>query len=67
MEEYINTVLNSKPDEFERLLEVLNESIIKRLAEKAIDLYADGEFDSSRKQQALCRRLKNENLFEDIV
>ena len=67
MEEYINTVINSKPDEFERLLEVLNESIIKRLAEKAIDLYADGEFDSTRKQQALCRRLKNENLFEDIV
>ena len=67
MENYINDIINSKPDEFEKKLDILNEKIIERVAEKIIDLYVDGEFDSSRKQQALCKRLKNENLFEDLV
>lgn len=66
MEEYMDNVINSTPEQFLRYMETLNQNIIESIAEKIADMYMNDEFDSSRKQQMLCDRLNNQYFFEDL-
>ena len=66
MEEYMDNVINSTPEQFLRYMETLNQNVIESIAEKIADMYMNDEFDSSRKQQMLCDRLNNQYFFEDL-
>lgn len=66
LEEYMENILNSKPEQFLRYMETLSEEMVSSLAERIADLYIRDEFDSSRKQQMLCDRLGNKYFFEDL-
>ena len=66
MEEYMDNVINSTPEQFLRYMETLSQNVIESIAEKIADMYMNDEFDSSRKQQMLCDRLNNQYFFEDL-
>ena len=66
MEDYMDNVINSTPEQFLRYMETLSGDIVEIIAEKIADMYMNDEFDSSRKQQMLCDRLNNQYFFEDL-
>lgn len=66
MEDYMDNVINSTPEQFLRYMETLSGDVVEIIAEKIADMYMNDEFDSSRKQQMLCDRLNNQYFFEDL-
>ena len=66
MEEYMDNIIESKPEQFLRYMETLSEEIVEVVAEKIADMYMNDEFDSSRKQLMLCDRIGNPHFFEDL-
>ena len=49
---------------FKRLVEDAEIDLVKTIANRAIELFRNGKFDSRIKEEALCTRLNREDLFE---
>jgi hypothetical protein len=63
--DYIGTILKLDANKFERFTENASMELVRRVAERAIDLYKKKKFDSRIKENALISRLGREDLFEN--
>ena len=62
--DYIGQMLRMDAKKFKRLVEDVDIELAKRLANRAVELFRNGKFDSRIKEEALCERLGREDLFE---
>lgn len=62
--DYISQILKLKNKEFEELINNANEDLLRSVASRAIDLFNQDKFDSSKKERIIARRLGREDLFE---
>ena len=63
--DYISQILKMDVRKFEKFIEEANESLVRMVASRAVDLYKKKKFDSRIKEMALAKRLNREDLFED--
>lgn len=65
--DYIAEILALDNDEFEKIINKKeNELLVRKIAERAVYLYGQGEFDSHTKQRALSKRIGINDLFDVI-
>lgn len=65
--DYIAEILKLDNDEFEKVINKKgNELLVRKVAERAVYLYGQGEFDSHNKQRALSKRIGINDLFDVI-
>lgn len=62
--DYIGQILKMDAKKFKRLVEDANIELVKTIASRAVELFKNGKFDSRIKEEALCKRLNREELFE---
>ena len=62
--DYIGQILKMDAKKFTRLVEDANTDLVKTIAGRAVELFKKGKFDSRLKEDALCKRLNREDLFE---
>lgn len=62
--DYIGQILKMDAKKFKRLVEDANTDLVKTIAGRAVELFKKGKFDSRLKEDALCKRLDREDLFE---
>ncbi|WP_270504442.1 hypothetical protein [Paraclostridium sordellii] len=62
--DYISQILKLNNREFEELINNANEDLVRSVAARAIDLFNQDKFDSSKKERTIARRLGREDLFE---
>ena len=62
--DYIGQILKMDAKKFTRLVEDANTDLVKTIAGRAVELFKKGKFDSRLKEDALCKRLDREDLFE---
>lgn len=62
--DYISQILKMDAKRFKRLVEDAEIDLVKTIANRAIELFRNGKFDSRIKEEALCTRLNREDLFE---
>ena len=62
--DYISQMLKMDAKRFKRLVEDAEIDLVKTIANRAIELFRNGKFDSRIKEEALCTRLNREDLFE---
>ena len=62
--DYIGQTLKMDTRKFTRLVEDANTDLVKTIAGRAVELFKKGKFDSRLKEDALCKRLDREDLFE---
>ena len=62
--DYISQILKMDVRKFEKYIEEANESLVRMVASRAVDLYRNKKFDSRIKENVLAKRLNREDLFE---
>ena len=62
--DYIGQILKMDAKKFKRLIEDADMNLVKTVANRAIELFRNGKFDSRIKEEVLCARLNREDLFE---
>ena len=62
--DYIGQILKMDTRKFTRLVEDANTDLVKTIAGRSVELFKKGKFDSRLKEDALCKRLDREDLFE---
>ena len=62
--DYIGQILKMDAKKFKRLVEDANTELVKTIASRAVELFKNGKFDSRIKEEAICKRLNREDLFE---
>ena len=62
--DYIGQILKMDAKKFKRLVEDENTELVKTIASRAVELFKNGKFDSRIKEEAICKRLNREDLFE---
>ena len=62
--DYISQILKMDAKRFKRLVEDAEIDLVKTIANRAIELFRNGKFDSRIKEEVLCTRLNREDLFE---
>lgn len=62
--DYISQILKLNNREFEELINNANEDLVRSVAARAIALFNQDKFDSSKKERTIARRLGREDLFE---
>ena len=62
--DYIGQILKMDAKKFKRLVEDANTNLVKTIASRAVELFKNGKFDSRIKEEAICKRLNREDLFE---
>lgn len=62
--DYISLILKLKNEQFEKMMENANEDLVKSVANRAVELFRNGKFDSRRKEFLLAEKLGVEFLFE---
>ena len=62
--DYIGQILKMDTRKFTKLVEDANTDLVKTIAGRAVELFKKGKFDSRLKEDALCKRLDREELFE---
>lgn len=61
-----NIIINKTKSEFDRIVSKMNKRLLVQFANRCVELYRTGEFDSRYKMDTLSDLLKNEDLFSDI-
>ena len=62
--DYIGQILKMDTKKFKRFIEDVNIELVKSVANRAIELFRNGKFDSRMKEEILSSRLGREDLFE---
>lgn len=62
--DYIGQILKMDAKKFKRLVEDADINLVKTIANRAVELFRNGKFDSRIKEESLCKRLHREDLFE---
>lgn len=62
--DYIGQILKMDTRKFTKLVEDANTDLVKIIAGRAVELFKKGKFDSRIKEEAICKRLNREDLFE---
>lgn len=61
-----NLIINKSKDEFEKIAKRMNHKLLIQFANRCVELYKTGKFDSRYKMDTISILLKNEDLFSDI-
>lgn len=62
--DYIGQILKMDTKKFKRLIEDADINLVKTVANRAVELFRNGKFDSRIKEEVLCAKLNREDLFE---
>lgn len=57
-------ILNSSVDDFEKIVRKSSYELANRIAERAVKMYKDGDFDSRYKCEVLAEKLEMDHLFD---